>query len=547
MNELTSESLTLGREAFLRQAWREAYERLREADGETELTPDDLDALAVAAHLVGQQAECIDFWTRAHHEFLRRGEIERAVRCSFWLGLCLMMQDEPARSSGWLARGRRLLDEAGLDGVERGYLLLPQALQTYWGGDVRAGHAMFQEVVTIGERFREPDLIAIARIGVGETLVHLGEPNKGLALLDETMASLTAGELSPMAVGLVYCALIACCQQIFDLRRAQEWTAAFTRWCESQPDLVPYRGDCRVNRAAIMQLRGAWPNAMEEAQLACEDLGRPGSRSWAGAAFYQQAELLRLRGEFAKAEDTYRQAHQWGFSPQPGLALLRLAQGRLETATAAISQALAEAQDDVVRSRILPAHVEIMLAGSNVQAARVSADELGEIAASRDAPLLSALSAACTGAVLLAEGDAAAALASLRPALTAWSTLDAPYEAARVRVLIAQACRALGDEDGAALELDAARKAFERLGAGPDLANLDRDSTPSIPTAGGGLSTREVEVLRLIATGKTNRAIAEELFLSEKTVARHVSNIFGKLSLSSRAAATAYAYENGLL
>jgi ATP/maltotriose-dependent transcriptional regulator MalT len=293
-----------------------------------------------------------------------------------------------------------------------------------------------------------------------------------------------------------------------------------------------------------MQLHGAWPNAMEEAQRACEDLGRPGSRSWAGAAFYQQAEVLRLRGEFAKAEDAYRQAHQWGFSPQPGLALLRLAQGRLETATAAISQALVEAQDDVVRFRILPAHVEIMLAGKNVEAARISANELGEIAASWDAPLLSALSAACTGAVLLAEGDAAGALPALRRAFTDWSTLDAPYEAARVRVLIAQACRTLGDEDGAALELDAARRAFEELGAGPDLVNLAGDSAP---TARGGLSTREVEVLRLIATGRTNRAIAEELFLSEKTVARHVSNIFGKLSLSSRAAATAYAYENGLL
>jgi DNA-binding CsgD family transcriptional regulator len=534
-----------GREAFQRKAWREAYERLHEADSGTELTPEDLDALAIAAHLIGEQDRCIDFWTRAHHEFLRQGEIERAVRCAFWLGLCLMMQDEPARSSGWLTRGRRLLDEAGRDCVERGYLLMPEALQTYWNGDVRAGHALFQEVVGIGERFREPDLIGIARIGVGETLVHMGEPNRGLALLDETMASLTAGELSPMAVGLVYCALIACCQQIFDLRRAQEWTVAFTRWCESQPDLVPYRGDCRVNRAAIMQLRGAWPNAMEEAQRACEDLGRPGSRSWAGAAFYQQAEVHRLRGEFAKAEEAYRQAHQWGFSPQPGLALLRLAQGRLDTATAAISQALAEAQDDVVRSRILPAHVEIMLAGRNVEAARISADEFREIAASRDAPLLGALSGTCTGAVLVAEGNEPLALPALRQALAAWSALDAPYEAARVRVLIAQACRMLGDEDGAALELDAARKVFEALGAVPD---VDRTSgQPLADRQRQGLTAREMEVLRLIATGKTNRTIAEELYLSEKTVARHVSNIFAKLGLTSRAAATAHAYEHGLL
>jgi DNA-binding NarL/FixJ family response regulator len=286
---------------------------------------------------------------------------------------------------------------------------------------------------------------------------------------------------------------------------------------------------------------------MEEAQLACEDLGRPGSKSWAGAAFYQQAEVFRLRGEFAKAEAAYRDAHQWGFSPQPGLALLRLAQGRLDLAVAAISQALAEAQDSVARTGILPAHVEIMLAAREIDAARASADELRAIAAGRDAPFLKALSATCTGAVLLAEDNATLALSALRQALAAWSALDAPYEAARVRVLLARACGLLGDEDGAALELAAARKVFEELGAAPELARLVGEPGLSAPAARGGLSTREVEVLRLIATGKTNRAIAEELYLSEKTVARHVSNIFAKLSLSSRAAATAYAYENGLL
>jgi DNA-binding CsgD family transcriptional regulator len=346
--------------------------------------------------------------------------------------------------------------------------------------------------------------------------------------------------------GLVYCALISCCQQIFDVRRAQEWTAAFTRWCESQPDLVPYRGDCRVNVAALLQLHGAWPSAIEEAQLACEDLGLPGSRSWAGAAFYQQAEVYRLRGEISKAEAGYRQAHQWGQTPHPGLALLRLAQGRVESAKVAINQALAEARDDVERSRFLPAHVEIMLAAGDVAAARASADQLAAIAAARDSSFLSATAASCSGAVLLAEGSAAAALPALRRALAVWSALDAPYDAARARVLIASACRTLGDEDGAALEIDAARQTFERLGAAPDLSRLDKTSSAAV-VAKNPLSDRELEVLRLLATGKTNRAIATSLYLSEKTVARHVSNIFTKLGLSSRAAATAYAYDNHLL
>jgi DNA-binding NarL/FixJ family response regulator len=541
-----SDLLERGREAFRRQAWAAAFADLSAADADSALGPEDIDHLAVAAHLIGNDEGCIDLWTRAHHEFLGRGEVERALRCCFWLGLCLMMQGEPARSSGWLSRGKRLLDESGLDCVERGYLLMPVALQTYWGGDVPAGHALFKDVVAIGERFAEPDLVSIARLGIGETLIQLGEVAQGVALLDEVMASLLAGELSPLAVGLVYCAVLSCCQRIFDLRRAQEWTAAFSRWCEAQPDLVPYRGDCMVYRAEIMQLRGAWVSAMEEAQRACEGISRPGSRSWAGQAFYQQGELHRLRGEFARAEDAYRQANHWGYGPQPGLALLWEGQGRLDAAAAAIARALAEAQTNVQRSRLLPAHIEIMLATSDIAAARASADQLTQIAVEIQAPLLRAFAAHAQGAVLLAEGEAAAALRDLRNAGSAWQALEAPYEGARTRVLIAQACRALGDLESARLELDLARQTFEQLAAGPDLDRvLAQGGRPGKEQ--GGLSVRELEVLRLLAAGKTNRAIAEELVLSEKTVARHASNIFGKLGVSSRASATAYAYEHGLV
>ena len=308
---------------------------------------------------------------------------------------------------------------------------------------------------------------------------------------------------------------------------------------------MPYRGQCLVYRAEIMQLHGAWSDAVEEARRACEWLSRPPGPA-TGPAFYQRAELHRLRGEFAKAEQAYRQASQFGRTPQPGLALLRLAQGQLDAAAAAIRRAVEEAQDRLTRAKVLAAHVEIMLAVGDVPAARAAADELTAVAADLDAPLLRAVAAHATGAVLLAEGDARAAVAALRRAWTAWQELEAPYDAARVRVLIGLAYRALGDRDTAAMELDAARWVFRQLGAMPDVIQVEALVREAAPRAAGGLTAREVEVLRLVAAGKTNRAIAADLFLSERTVDRHVSNIFTKLGLSSRAAATAYAVEHDL-
>lgn len=452
-----------------------------------------------------------------------------------------------ARSGGWLARAQHVIDDAQHDCVERGYLLLPAALQRFDSGDVAAAAATFDQIAAIGDRFRDPDVMTLARLGRGLTQIHLGKTAAGVALLDEAMVAVTAGEVSPIVGGIVYCAVIEACQDIFDLRRAQEWTAALSHWCVSQPDLVPFRGECLVYRAEIMRLRGAWPDALDEARRAGERLSRlPGPRP-VGAAFYQQAELHRLRGEFVQAEEAYRQASRWGRTLQPGLALLRLAQGQVDAAAAAIHRALDEAQDRGNRSRLLPAYVEIMLTTGDVCAARTAADELSAIAADLVTPFPRAVAAHTHGAVLFSEGAARAALAALRQAWAAWQELEAPYESARVRVLIGLTCRALGDQDGAAMELDAARWAFQQLGAAPDLARVEALSRKAATRAVGGLTGREVEVLRLVAAGKTNRAIATQLFLSEKTVARHVSNIFTKLGLSSRAAATAYAYEHNLL
>ena len=543
----TTEALDRGRDAFERQAWRRAHEQLSAADQQAPLAVEDLERLAVAAYLLGRDDESADVMDRAHHECLRMGDTTGAARCAFWLAFGLLNRGEMARGGGWLARARRLLDEGGQDCVERGYVLLPGALQSIEEGDAATAEIAFGEAGRIGDRFGDVTLTTLARMGRGRALLVLGDTAHGMSLLDEVMVAVTSGEVSPIVVGIAYCAVIEACRIIFDLRRAQEWTAALSHWCESQPDLVPYRGQCLVHRAEILLLHGAWPDAMVEARRAGERLSEPPGQPAVGSALYQQAELHRLLGDFASAEEAYRRASQWGRTPQPGLALLRLAQGQVELAAAAIRGALDEAQDPLTRAAVLPAFVEIALAAGDVSSARDAAEELSSIAAALEAPYLKAVSTQARGAVQLADGDARLALAALRRACEAWLGLEAPYEAARVRVLIGEACRELGDEDSSDLEFDGARHAFMGLGAAPDLAHVEDRSRKDAPLRVGGLTGREVQVLALVATGKTNRAIATELVISEKTVARHISNIFAKLGLSSRSAATAYAYEHGLV
>jgi DNA-binding CsgD family transcriptional regulator len=539
-----TDGIDLGRQAFERQVWGDAFRNLSAADIEHPLGLEDLERLAVAAYLVGRGEDSVEAWTRAHKDCARHGDVAHAVRCAFWLAFGLLNKGELARGGGWVDRAQRLLDDASLDCVERGYLRYLTALRAIFEGDGATAQATFGPACEIGGRFGDAELVTLARVGVGRCLIYLGEVAAGVGLLDEAMVAVTAREVSPIAVGDVYCTLIEACQELLDLRRVEEWTTALSHWCESQPDLVLYRGQCLIHRSEIMMLHGTWPDAMEEAVRACERLA---DEPAVGAAFYQLAELHRTRGNFEKAEAGYRRANQFGREPQPGLALLRLSQGHVDRASVAIRRVVDEAEDPMRRAQVLGAYVEIVLMSGDVVAARAAADELSMIAAEMNAPFLRAQAQRCAGAVLLADGDARAALGVLREAWRGWRELNAPYEAARVRVLIGLACRALGDDDSAEMELDAARSVFQQLEAAPELARVEELSGITSVAPAGGLTAREVQVLALVATGKTNRAIATDLFISEKTVAHHVSNIFTKLRLSSRSAATAYAYEHDLV
>ncbi|MFW6091145.1 MAG: LuxR C-terminal-related transcriptional regulator [Actinomycetota bacterium] len=543
---MSTEILAQGRVAYDRSQWAEAYAQLATAERETGLTAADLERLAVAAYLVGEDEASAAAWERAHRRYLDQHDVARSVRAAFWLIFGLVNRGEMARAGGWLARAQRLLDDHGLDSVERGYLLVPVATRTMKEGDTSGAYGIFGRAAEVGTRFGEPDLVTLGRLGQGMTLIRAGKTGDGLGLLDEVMIAVVSEEVSPLVAGKIYCNVIVACQEVFDLRRAHEWAAALSEWCEAQPDLVPFRGQCLVHRSEILQLHGEWPQAMDEVQRARDRLSDPPGQPALGMALYQQAELHRLRGELTEAEEAYREAARWGREPHPGLALLWLAKGDLDGAAAAIRRVADEAQG-LDRATMLPAYAEIMLAAGNGGAARDAADELAVVAEKLEAPLLDAASAGTTATVLLSEGDVRGALEAARRASGCWRELEAPYEQARARVVVGLACRALGDRQTGDMELAAALQVFERLGAAPDRHRVE--AMVGTPTRGnpGGPTARELEVLALVAKGRTNRECGAELSISEQTVRRHLQNLFRKLGVSSRAAATAYALEHDLI
>jgi DNA-binding CsgD family transcriptional regulator len=539
---------TAGREAITAREWLRAHEALSAADREGGLSPDDVVSLALAAHLTGHDHDYHRALERAVRLFQDEGDRRRAARAAFWLALDLFQHGEPSRGGGWLSRAHRLLAEDGdVPCAEQGLLLAPAGLQALYSGDPAGAAEVFARVVEAGRCFRDADVTALGVLGSGQAMVARGRREAGLALLDEAMVAVTADDVSPVTVGIVYCAVIETCHLAFDLHRAREWTDELTRWCAAQPDLVPYRGQCLVHRAQVLALEGHWSEAGEEMDRARARLADPPGQPAVGLAWYQTGELLRLRGRHRDAEDCYRLASQHGHPPQPGMLLLRLAQGRSSDARSAIDAALATTPSAGDRWHLLAAVSEVCCACGDTVAARAAADELDRIAHEQTGDWLGAIAATAIGTVLLAEDRPRDAGPVLRGAFAAWRQLRCPYEAARVRLLLGDVCDALGDPDGAVLEWDAARYTFEDLGAVDDLARVESRLSPEPPSRPSGLTAREVEVLRLVARGCTNREIADELVLSEHTVRRHLQNVFGRLGVSSRAAAATFAVQHDLV
>jgi DNA-binding CsgD family transcriptional regulator len=537
----TIDELLQAREAFDRRDWALAFDGLRRSG---DLSPEDTMALATSAYLMGNVDEAVRALQAGYQDRIRNGDSLGAARSALWLGLVLNVRGEVAVGGGWVARAQRLLETEPEDVVERGFLLVHEFYQHLGRGDVvRAGDTAAR-VVEAGRRFRNHDLIAQGLMCQGRMMIYLGRVPEGLAVLDEAMVGISAGEVSPIIAGMVYCSMIEACQEVSDFSRAASWTSALTRWCETQPGLVPYTGQCSLHRGQIMRLHGAYDEALAEFVLAQRRYELEGTTAPAALALTEQGDVLRIRGRLDEAEASYRQAAELGHEPQPGLSLVWLTRGRTTAAVSAIRRVLAEAEGPVRRSWMLPAAVEIMAAAGLLEDARRYAGELSEIASAFGNPAVRAMAAYAAANVALASGNVEDALGRARESSRLWGDIGSPYEAARARVLVARALRELGDHDSAAGEFAVARRAFAEVGAAPAAEELDRLLGRPRP---GGLTEREVEVLRLVAEGRSNHDIARALVLSQKTVERHLSNIFTKLGVPSRTAAAAYAHEHGLI
>ena len=529
-----------GRTAFAERRWEDAFALFSEADRGDQLGLDDLEMFAKSAALTAHEEAGFALLERGYTLCLEQGDELRAASAAFWLGFRLSSLGEYGRAQAWLARSAAIAERHG-DCVVRGYLLVPGIHRLLLARENEAAYRDAMEAAAYGDRFDEPDLSALGRQLAGRALIERGGVAQGMSLLDEAMLIASADGLTDLGRGLVYCAVVGCCQRVFALDRAREWTAVLDAWCSSQSQLGLFNGTCRVHRAEILQLGGSWADALAETRKVSE--GRPDQRELA-LADYEEAEIRRLRGEFDDAGRLYEAASGRGLDPQPGLSLLRLAQGDLASAVGGIRRVTATTVSPLGRAQYLPALVEIMLAAGELDEAQDASAELGAVAAAFGTPMLYALALNASALVLLHDGDTAGAVRRLTEALDAWLALAAPYPAARIRVALADACETLGDAEGARLQRDAARRVFEDLAAAPDLVALGGGQAPTRESI---LSPRELEVLRAAATGRTNKEIGASLGLSTRTVDRHVSNILTKLGVPSRAGATSYAYEHGLI
>jgi len=545
MSQNPLETIQAARDSYRRSAWADATELFLSADAESELEIDDLEALVWAAGISAQDRVMLSALERVYAHHSANENHEECARAAFWCGLRNMLIGEVGLGSGWLQRAAKHAEQTSPDCVQRGYLLLPQVYMHRGKGAYEAAIQVADKAIAIGENGDEPDLIALAGSMKGGILFRLGRIDEGYVPIDEAMLLANSHRLSPVVSGIVYCEIVASCCRVLEMVRAREWTAILTDWCRRNPQAKAFNGVCQVHRAEVLQLEGNWAEAFAEAERAGHGLiGTTEQTAMANAA-YRRGEILRLRGEFEKSDAEYRLAGEHGIDPQPGLALLRLAQGRHDEATGAIRRALETAPDMPRKTALLPAGIEIFIACGDLDRAERLCSEMSDIAELFGTEILARVVDQGRGSLALARGNFGDAVATLARARRYWSEFGAPYLVARLRVDIARGCAALGDSESAERELDAAEKIFQDLGAAPDLARIHEIRAGSKAAGVDNLTARERQVLSLVADGSTNREIAEELRLSPKTVNRHVENIFGKLGVSSRAAAVAKAVKTG--
>lgn len=537
--------LTPAREARARHDWQACLDALM-AVGPQPSDPaaeaERLDLLADAAWWLGRLDDCVDGRERAYVLYDELGDSRRAGQCAVWLYEHHCFRASPAIAKAWLRRARRALDrDEGC--VEYGALLLREAEVANGGGDLVVAAELAEHGLALGRRLRCADLEAEALQTLGRVLIDQGRPADGLALLDEAMLLALDGRLRPYSTGKVYCSLISACEQLSDFGRAAEWIAATSRWAERHPFAV-FPGLCRVHHATTLQWRGQWAEAERQATRACDELADINLPN-AAAAWAEIGDIRRRLGDLDVAEEAFLRADGLCRQPRPGFALLRLAQGHLDVANSIITDALEQAGwNRLARARSLPARAQIAIAAGDLPGAAAAVAELEAIADDFSSAGLRAAATTARGRVQLAGRDAAAC-ATLRLAVGYWADLGVPYEIATAWTLLGQACRDAGDQPGTASAFEAARRRFDDLGVA--LEARDSRTLGDVSTRPGGLTGREAEVLRLVAAGHTNKEIAAALFLSDKTVARHLSNIFTKLGVSTRSAATAFAFEHDMI
>jgi len=510
----TLDRLEQARAAARGGAWPQAYALLSESDGRRLTAPEELEMLGEVAWWTGRIDESQDARVRAFGLRLERGEEAAAAL----LALKVSREYEHKRSplaEAWFARAERLL-EGHDDSVEFGYLMRTRARLAVRVGDYEAALAQAERTIELGTRHGERNLIALGLHDKGTVLVRQGDVEGGLGLLDEATVAAVSGELDPYTTAVVYCGIIAAFRDLGELGRAGDWTDAAKRWCERQA-ISGFPGVCRVNRAEVMRLRGSWPEAEEEIHRAVEEL-HDFAPDVAGLAFYELGELQLRMGELDAAEEAFRQAHALGTEPYPGLALLRLVRGEVDSASRGLRRALGGVKDRLARARLLPAQIDVSIAVGSLDEARSAAEELEEAAREFRSPALAASAAAGGGAVALASGDADAAHRELRRAIQLFHQLETPYEAARTRVLLADAFRRDGDVDGAQLELDAAAATFERLGAARDTRRV-RELLGRLPGAEAARAERAFLFTDICDSTPLVQAIGDEAW--ENLVAWH--------------------------